>query len=110
MSVVRFLRLPPAEKGDCSARLKQIASDSAHLAVFYESPNRIIETLEIMKEVFPEANAAVCNDITKNSKKSTEGRYHRCTASWLRILRAIKANIPLCLKKLGTKGRISVFS
>ena len=105
-----FYGFLPRKKGDCSARLKQIASDSAHLAVFYESPNRIIETLEIMKEVFPEANAAVCNDITKKFEKVYRGTLSQVCGELAQNPKNDKGEYTIGLEKNSEQKEESPFS
>jgi 16S rRNA (cytidine1402-2'-O)-methyltransferase len=53
--------------------------------VFYESPKRVVETLEVLAEVLPQAEICVCNDLTKKFE-----RIYRGTA--LEALEGLKSN------------------
>jgi len=41
--------------------------------VFYESPKRILDTLEVISENFPQAKVCICNDLTKKFEQSYRG-------------------------------------
>lgn len=45
--------------------LNKIKNDSSKVSVIYESPKRIIKTLEKIKEELDNPNICVCNDLTK---------------------------------------------
>ena len=68
-----FYGFLPRKKGDIREVLEGIRGDRALLAVFYESPLRIVETLESVREVFPDAEVVVCNDLTKKFERFYRG-------------------------------------
>ena len=41
--------------------------------IFYESPKRIVETMEILSNIIPEADICLCNDLTKKFEKKYRG-------------------------------------
>lgn len=68
-----FYGFLPRKHGDIISRLTEISLDAALLAVFYEAPSRITETLKCIAEVFPDSNVAVCNDLTKKFERVYRG-------------------------------------
>lgn len=62
----------PQKKGR-QTRLNALA-DEPRTIIFYESPHRIIKTLEQFKEVFgPERSVSVCREISKIHEESVRG-------------------------------------
>ena len=57
------------EKGNLIKDLKVISNDSSKLAVIYESPKRIIKTLNIINEVLNNPRVCICNDLTKKFER-----------------------------------------
>jgi len=68
-----FFGFLPRKDGDIAEVLERVKSDGALLAVFYESPLRIIDNLEHIRDFFPDANAVVCNDLTKKFERIYRG-------------------------------------
>jgi len=65
-----FLGFLPREKG----KITKLLTDNCKLTtIIYESPYRIIKTLEIINEIMPEARIAACNDLTKKFQKVIRG-------------------------------------
>ena len=62
------------EKKKMKEELSNIKNDSSNLSVIYESPKRIINTLEIINEVLDNPNICLCNDLTKKFEKKYYGR------------------------------------
>ena len=54
-------------------KLDIIKNDSSTIAVIYESPKRIIKTLEIIKDNLDNPYICVCNDLTKKFEKKYYG-------------------------------------
>jgi 16S rRNA (cytidine1402-2'-O)-methyltransferase len=62
----------PQKKGRQN-RLKALAEESRTI-IFYESPHRVVKTLEQFKEVFgPERPVSVCREISKIHEESVRG-------------------------------------
>ena len=53
--------------------LEKIKSDSANIAIIYESPKRIIKTLSKINEYFPNSNILLANELTKKFEKKYYG-------------------------------------
>lgn len=53
--------------------LEKIKNDSSNIAVIYESPKRIIKTLEKINEVLDNPKVCLCNDLTKKFEKKYYG-------------------------------------
>ena len=53
--------------------LEKIKKDSSNIAVIYESPKRIIKTLEKIREVLDNPKVCLCNDLTKKFEKKYYG-------------------------------------
>src|SRR5260221_3549864 len=78
-----FLGFLPREKG----KIKKLMAEVGELtAVYYESPYRVIKTLEIIAEDFPEIKVAACNDLTKKFQRIIRGTISEVLAE----LRTIK--------------------
>ncbi|WP_411827319.1 16S rRNA (cytidine(1402)-2'-O)-methyltransferase [Luteolibacter sp. AS25] len=69
------------------------AIESGETGIFFESPHRIMSTLEILKEIAPEAKVCVARELTKKFET-----YHRGTAG--EILEWFQTN--------GTKGEMVI--
>ena len=54
--------------------LKKIKNDSTNIAIIYESPKRIMKTLERVNDVFVNPNVCLCNDLTKKFEKKYYGK------------------------------------
>ncbi len=68
-----FMGFFPREKKAKEETLEYIGSNRRELYVFYESPNRVIETFETLAKVFPEDRVALCNDLTKLHERIYRG-------------------------------------
>ena len=68
-----FYGFLPRKKGDLAAALKRIRADSASVAVIYESPIRIVRTMEAIGQSMPEAGLCLCNDLTKKFERVYRG-------------------------------------
>lgn len=68
-----FYGFLPRTPGEIRKVLRRIAEEYAPLSVFYESPNRIAETVEIIAEILPDASLCVCNDLTKKFERIYRG-------------------------------------
>lgn len=68
-----FYGFLPRKRGDIRHVLFKVKNDAALLAVFYESPFRIIDTLGYIREMFPESDVVLCNDLTKKFERFYRG-------------------------------------
>jgi len=67
-----FLGFLPKKPQDKKKLLtKQLSSFS--VAIFYESPFRIVETLEILEELHPTAQVVICRELTKKFEEVVRG-------------------------------------
>lgn len=80
-----FMGFFPREKKDTEKLFDYINKNKTELYIFYESPKRIIDTVEAISKVFPDCKLALCNDLTK-----TFERIYRGTP--LSVLSELKAN------------------
>ena len=62
------------EKKKMKEELSNIKNAPSNLSVIYESPKRIINTLEIINEILDNPNICLCNDLTKKFEKKYYGR------------------------------------
>ena len=53
--------------------LKTASESGISLGVFYESPNRIKKTIEVIANDFPNVEICLCNDLTKKFEKTYRG-------------------------------------
>lgn len=61
---VHFLGFLPRPKSERKDRLRR-ASDNANTLVFFESPNRLADTLSELAELMADPRVAVCRELTK---------------------------------------------
>lgn len=66
-----FYGFLPKEKKNITNIIKNSCS---RVLIFYESPRRILQSLEIIKEVLQECNICLCNDLTKKFEKVYYGK------------------------------------
>ncbi len=64
-----FLGFLPREAG----KIKKIIEKYSGTIAFYESPFRVVKTLEVIKKFMPDAKVAACNDLTKKFEKVVRG-------------------------------------
>jgi len=64
-----FLGFLPREAG----KIKKIIEKYSGTIAFYESPFRVVKTLEIIQKFMPDAKVAACNDLTKKFEKVVRG-------------------------------------
>lgn len=69
-----FYGFLPRTAGEIRRVLRRIAGEYSPLSVFYESPNRILSTVELVGEVLPDAAVCVCNDLTKRFERIYRGK------------------------------------
>jgi len=80
-----FYGFLPRAAGDIRKVLRRIEKEYSPLSVFYESPNRIADTVEVVAEVLPQCKVCVCNDLTKLYERVYRG-------SPAEVLAELKAN------------------
>lgn len=68
-----FYGFLPRTAGEIRKVLRRVAGEYAPLSVFYESPNRIAETVELIAGELPDAELCVCNDLTKKFERIYRG-------------------------------------
>jgi len=84
-----FLSVKPGKRRSTM----QAALESGETGIFFESPHRILSTLEILTEIAPEAKICVARELTKKFET-----YHRGTA----------AELLDWFKSHGTKGEMVI--
>ncbi|CEK14222.1 probable S-adenosylmethionine-dependent methyltransferase, YraL family [Chthonomonas calidirosea] len=67
-----FRGFPPRKAGP-RRRFFEMDRDSPHTLIYYESPYRLIESLEMALEVFGDRPAALANDLTKRFERVDRG-------------------------------------
>ena len=67
-----FYGFLPREKKDIRAKLEEIAR-GVKVAILHESPFRIIELTEMIRDTLPGARITVCCDLTKMHEKTIRG-------------------------------------
>jgi 16S rRNA (cytidine1402-2'-O)-methyltransferase len=68
-----FYGFLPRTAGDIRKVLRRVEKEYSPLSVFYESPNRITDTVELVGEVLPDFRVCVCNDLTKKFERIYRG-------------------------------------
>ena len=90
-----FLGFPPARTGDRRRLCDEVAKLRATL-IFYESPNRIIETLEELAGALPGREVCVTRELTKLHEEALRGSYDVVITA-LKARPAVKGEITLIL-------------
>ncbi len=67
--------------------------------VLYESPHRVLDTLEVMSEVFPERQLALCRELTKVHEETLRGTAKEILQE-LKARPAIKGEITIVIESL----------
>ena len=80
-----FMGFFPRERKDADKLFEYINGNKTELYIFYESPRRIIDSMEYISKALPNAKIALCNDLTK-----TFERIYRGTPS--EVLDELRAN------------------
>lgn len=68
-----FYGFLPRKKSEADDLLKRILQNSIKTFVLYESPKRIIDLIENIKEFMPNATMCVCKELTKMHERSFYG-------------------------------------
>jgi 16S rRNA (cytidine1402-2'-O)-methyltransferase len=91
----------PAKKGRVS-RLEALASETRTL-VLYESPHRLLRTLEDLKKTLGNRRAAVCRELTKKFEEVLRGTLEELTTAFSN--RAVQGEFVLVVHGLNPKER-----
>ena len=67
-----FTGFLPRKKGKLTKRLRELFNFEKTV-IFYESPNRIMATLEVVKENFGEVNVVIARELTKKFEEVIRG-------------------------------------
>ena len=67
-----FLGFIPKTSGKKQRFLEEI-KDTDHTAIFYESPHRIIKTLNLMSEIIPDKKLVIARELTKKFEEFIRG-------------------------------------
>jgi 16S rRNA (cytidine1402-2'-O)-methyltransferase len=65
--------------------IDKIKNDSSSIAVIYESPKRIIKTLELLAQYLTNSQICLCNDLTKKFERKYYGSINK-------VLEVLKEN------------------
>lgn len=63
----------PREKKDQHKLIEEIKSSNIKTYIFYESPKRIIKTLEVLEKELPNIKVSICKELTKLHEKNYYG-------------------------------------
>ena len=63
----------PKENSDRKEELKRLKSGATRTFCYYESPKRIIKTMEYLAKAVPDAAICLCNDLTKTHERFYRG-------------------------------------
>lgn len=68
-----FRGFPPRKEG-AKRRFFELDKETPHTLIYYESPYRVLETLQAALDVFGDREAALANDLTKKFERVERGR------------------------------------
>ena len=97
-----FYGYVPRKKG-ARTRLFEEAGASVGTAVFFESPHRIVSTLEALAEVLPGREAAVARELTKLHEEVARGSAEELGAHFAK--RKVRGEITLLIRGAGKRSR-----
>jgi 16S rRNA (cytidine1402-2'-O)-methyltransferase len=63
----------PRKKGQLTRTLRATLSEPSPVTIFYESPMRIVTTMELCAEAVPDSRVCLCNDLTKPHERIYRG-------------------------------------
>lgn len=92
-----FMGFFPREKRDTEKLFDYMLSNKTELYVFYESPKRIKDSLEVIKKTFPKAKIALCNDLTKSHERVYRGTPGEVLSELLGNPNAEKGEYAFCM-------------
>jgi len=72
--------------------------------VLYESPHRVLKTLEVMAEIFPNRPLALCRELTKMHEEIVRGTVQQILDN-LRARPTIKGEITLVLGPMEARSQ-----
>lgn len=101
-----FFGFPPKTKKKLTVFLEDIKSYPGTL-IFYESPKRIVKTLDVMLEILGDRNASLSREITKLHEETIRGQISELTQE-LKTRKDIKGEITLVVQGYaGTQDELS---
>ncbi|MGB9767368.1 MULTISPECIES: 16S rRNA (cytidine(1402)-2'-O)-methyltransferase [Dictyoglomus] len=68
-----FLGFLPKEENKKVNKLREIKKSKINTFIIYESPKRIIKTLNIIREIFSNSTVCICRELTKKFEKTYYG-------------------------------------
>ena len=68
-----FVGFMPRKKSELKAFLQDELPTRTKNHIFYESPKRVLDTISVISEVYPEAQICLCNDLTKRFERIYRG-------------------------------------
>ena len=89
---LRFYGFPPRKDGELRTYLAERA-DFPETLIFYESPNRLVKTLGVMREVLGDRQAVVGLEVTKLFEEFARGTFSELIAHFER--EAIRGEVTL---------------
>ena len=101
-----FYGFPPKKTSELNTFLLDVQNDSPETAVFFESPKRIVNCLERIRERLPDADVCLCNDLTKKFEKIYRGSIDSVLEELNQNPDREKGEYTLILRK-NTSGRAS---
>ena len=73
-STFTFYGFLDRENKKMTGELEKINNDSSNIAIIYESPKRIIKTLQKIKDELNDPYVCICNELTKKFEKKYYGK------------------------------------
>jgi 16S rRNA (cytidine1402-2'-O)-methyltransferase len=69
-----FYGFLPRSRKDLTDVFMRVKTEYSPVTVFYESPKRIINTMELISEILPSCDICLCNDLTKLFERIYRGK------------------------------------
>lgn len=68
-----FMGFFPRKEQNIKECISKSIAGGVPILIFYESPKRILKTMEVLAEIIPDSNICLCNDLTKKFEKKYRG-------------------------------------
>ncbi len=102
-----FYGFLPRSAGDIRKVLARVEKEYSPLSIFYESPNRILDTVELVSRTLPGCRVCVCNDLTKKFERVYRGTPTEVLAELKNNPNAAKGEYVLLIERQKTEDASS---
>jgi 16S rRNA (cytidine1402-2'-O)-methyltransferase len=96
-------------KSEAKRKYLSSLSDSAQTIIFFESPHRFLDTLNVLVELLPDRIISVCRELTKVHEECISGKPAEVLSTYINNPERLKGEITVVLgKNLNAAEKISI--